>query len=142
MHFFLSTTFIFLVLNRIVHVAYSFSLNSRKSIISSSISALTYFSFSSVVCSFHEFVNLVFFLFFAFFLLCFVLFLISSCNSWWFDMTHGVDVNGWPCPSNGTCVYLMEVLSTGSVSTILDTLADVIPLEPWEPLMPLVCGTF
>ena len=113
MNFFLSTTFIFLVLNRIVHVAYSFSLNYRKSIISSSISALTYFSFSSVVCSFCEFVNLVFFLVLLFVcLFCFV-FLISCCNSWWYDKTHGDDINGWPCLSNGTCVYLLEVVSTG-----------------------------
>ena len=82
MNILLSTTFIFFVLNRIVHVAYSFSLNSRKSLISSSISALIYFSFSNVVCSFCEFVSLVFFL----------VLLIPSCNSWWSDKTHGVSI--------------------------------------------------
>ena len=75
----LTTTVIFFMLNRIVNVVYSFSLNSRKSLISSSISDLTYFSFSSVVCSIHEFLYLVFFL----------VLLIWSCNSWWSDKIQG-----------------------------------------------------
>ena len=80
MNFLLSTNFISFVLNRIVHVAYSFSLNSGNFLILSAISALTYFSISSVVCSFPEFVSLVFIL----------VLLIFSSNSLWFDKIYGV----------------------------------------------------
>ena len=52
------------------------------------------------------------------------------------------DIDGWPCPSNGVCAYLLQVVSTGSVSPILDTLPDVIPLRPWEPLTSIVYGNF
>ena len=62
MNIYLSTTFIFFVFHKIVHVAQllSFSLNSKKSLLSSFISVLTFLSFISEVCSLHEFVSFVF----------------------------------------------------------------------------------
>ena len=77
MNVFLSTTFIFFVFHKIVHVAQllSFSLNSKKSLFSSFISVLTFLSFIVEVCNLHEFVSFVFSLFF----------LISSCYPWWSD---------------------------------------------------------
>ena len=62
MNIYLSTTFIFFVFHKIVHVAQllSFSLNSTESLISSFISVLTI----SEVCSLLEFVSFVFSLFF------------------------------------------------------------------------------
>ena len=51
-------------------------------------------------------------------------------------------MDGWPNPSTGAGAYLLEVVSTGSISPLLDILANVIPLGSWEPLTSLVSGTF
>ena len=51
-------------------------------------------------------------------------------------------MDGWPNPSTGARAYLLEVVSTGSISPLLDILANVIPLGSWEPLTSLVSGTF
>jgi hypothetical protein len=43
--------------------------------------------------------------------------------------------------STGVPVYLLEVVSSGSISLLLDILADAIPIEPWESLTSQVFGT-
>ena len=59
----------------------------------------------------------------------------------WF-WVKSFDMDGWPNPSTGARAYLLEVVSTGSISPLLDILANVIPLGSWEPLTSLVSGTF
>jgi hypothetical protein len=57
---------------------------------------------------------------------------------WFKDFGMG----GWPYPSSGGSAYLLEVVSSGSISLLLGILANVIPVESWEPLASLVSGTF
>ena len=45
-------------------------------------------------------------------------------------------VSEWPHPSSGGPVYLLKVVSSGSISTLLGISAKVIPIESWEPLTP------
>jgi hypothetical protein len=78
MNLFLGTTFI--KSQNSGYIVYSFTFNLRKSLISFLISALTYFSFSSELFSFHEFVSF----------LLFLLLLVSSFNLWWTDKMQGV----------------------------------------------------
>ena len=51
-------------------------------------------------------------------------------------------MDGWPHPSTGDYVYLLEVISSGSISIPLGFLAKTIPVRSWEPLTSLVSGTF
>jgi hypothetical protein len=51
-------------------------------------------------------------------------------------------VVGWPYPSTGGPVYLVEVVSSGFISPLLNISAKIIPFESWEPLIPEVSGTF
>ena len=55
-------------------------------------------------------------------------------------------IGEWPHHSTGgeggRCAYLLEVVSTGSVSPLLGILANGIPAESWEPLASLASGTF
>ena len=44
------------------------------------------------------------------------------------------EVGGWPYPSTGDCAYPLDMVSTGSVSTLLGILANVLPIRSWEPL--------
>jgi hypothetical protein len=53
-----------------------------------------------------------------------------------------LQVSGWPHPSTGEYAYLLEVVSTGSISPLLGILANVIPFGSWEPLTSLMHGTF
>jgi hypothetical protein len=43
-------------------------------------------------------------------------------------------MGGWPHVSVGAHVYLLEVISSGSISTLLGISVKVIPIESWEPL--------
>jgi len=51
------------------------------------------------------------------------------------------EMGGWRCPSTGGCTYLLEVLSTNSISSQLCISAKVIPVESFETLAFLVSGT-
>ena len=51
-------------------------------------------------------------------------------------------MDGWLNPSTGARAYLLEVVSTGSISILLGILANVILTGSWEPLAALVSGTF
>ena len=50
-------------------------------------------------------------------------------------------MGGWPYPTIRGQAYLLEVLSTGSISPLLCISAKVIPVGSWEPLTSLVSGT-
>ena len=52
------------------------------------------------------------------------------------------EMGEWPHPSTGGHAYLLEVVSTGSISPLLGILANGIPAESWEPLTSLASGTF
>jgi hypothetical protein len=49
---------------------------------------------------------------------------------------------GWPHPSHGGHVYLLEMISSGSIFLLLAILANVIPIGSWESLEFLVLRTF
>ena len=53
-----------------------------------------------------------------------------------------LEMDVWSHFSNGGPVYLLEVISSGSISPPLGILAKVIPDESWEPLTSQVSGTF
>jgi hypothetical protein len=48
----------------------------------------------------------------------------------------------WPQPSTVGHVYLLEVVSSGFISLLLDISANIISIGSWEPLASLVSGTF
>ena len=48
----------------------------------------------------------------------------------------------WPHASTRGHVYLLEVVSSGSISPLLGISAKVIPIGSWEPLTSLVSGIF
>ena len=48
----------------------------------------------------------------------------------------------WLNLSIGGHAYLLHMVSTGSVSTLLVILANVLPVGSWEPLGSLASGTF
>jgi hypothetical protein len=48
----------------------------------------------------------------------------------------------WPHLSTGGCVYLLNMVSMGSISPVLGISANVIPTGSWEPLVSLESGTF
>ncbi|EDL41692.1 mCG148474 [Mus musculus] len=48
---------------------------------------------------------------------------------------------GGPIPTGG-CAYPLDMVSTGTISPLLGVLANVIPIESWEPLVYLASGTF
>jgi hypothetical protein len=50
-------------------------------------------------------------------------------------------MSGWPHSSTGGHTYLLEVVSTGSVSTSLHILAKVISFGSWELFASLASGT-
>ena len=52
------------------------------------------------------------------------------------------EMGGWPHSSSGDCAYLLEVVSTGSISPLLGISAKVIYDGSWEPLTSLTSGTF
>jgi hypothetical protein len=47
----------------------------------------------------------------------------------------------WPHTSTVGHVYILEVISSDSISPLLDISANVIPTGNWEPLPSLVSGT-
>ena len=51
-------------------------------------------------------------------------------------------MSGWPCLSTGEPVYLLEVVSSGSIYPLLGFSTKVTPIESWEPLTSQVSGTF
>ena len=51
-------------------------------------------------------------------------------------------VGGWPHSSTGGHVYLLDVVSTGSISLLLGILTNVLLVGSWEPLVSLASGTF
>ena len=51
------------------------------------------------------------------------------------------EMGGWPHPLTGGCAYLLEIVSTDSISTLLYILAKVIPIGSWELLASLASGT-
>ena len=50
------------------------------------------------------------------------------------------EIGGWPHSSTGGHVYLLEVVSSNSISQLLDILSNVIPIGFWEPLIPDIWG--
>ena len=55
-----------------------------------------------------------------------------------FILTGGIQdyifkVGGWPYHSTGGHAYPLDVVSTGSLSPLLDILAKVLPFGSWEP---------
>ena len=48
----------------------------------------------------------------------------------------------WPHTSIGGHVYLLEVLSSGSISPLLRISTNAIPTGSWEPLTTMASGTF
>ena len=76
----ISRSIAFIVSHKFGYIVHSFSLNSRESLISSFISALTQQFFTTELLSFHEFVSFLMFLFL----------LKSSFNLWWSDRMQGV----------------------------------------------------
>lgn len=55
---------------------------------------------------------------------------------------YNFEVGGWPHLSTGGCAYPLDMVSTGSISPLLDILAKVFPVGSWEPLEFLASGTF
>ena len=51
-------------------------------------------------------------------------------------------MGGWPHASTGGHAYLLEVVSSGSISPLLGILVKVILIESWKPLTFQVSGTF
>ena len=51
-------------------------------------------------------------------------------------------MSGWPHASNGSHVYLLEVIFSDSIFSLLDILAKVTPIAFWEPLTSQVSVTF
>ena len=51
------------------------------------------------------------------------------------------EIGGWPHLSTGGRAYLLEVVSTGSISPLLLILAKVISVGSWEPLTSLASRT-
>ena len=43
-------------------------------------------------------------------------------------------MGGWPYPETGGHVYLLDVVSSGSIFSLLGILANVIPIASWQPL--------
>ena len=52
------------------------------------------------------------------------------------------EIGGWPPPSTGDHAYLLEVVSIGSISSLLGISANVIPVGYEESLTSLESGTF
>ena len=48
----------------------------------------------------------------------------------------------WPHSSTGNHAYPLDMVSTGSISRLLDILANALPVGSWEPFVSLVSGTF
>jgi hypothetical protein len=51
------------------------------------------------------------------------------------------EMSGWPHPSTGGHAYILEIVSSGSISPLLDIKANVISNGSWEPLASLASGT-
>ena len=51
-----------------------------------------------------------------------------------------LEMGGYPHPLTGGRAYLVEVVSTGSISPLLRISAKVITFGPWEPLTSLASG--
>jgi hypothetical protein len=56
--------------------------------------------------------------------------------------TKILKMSGWSHFSIEGHVYLLEMVSSGSISRVLGILAKIIPIESWEPLTTQVSGTF
>jgi hypothetical protein len=52
------------------------------------------------------------------------------------------EMGGWCHSSTGSHAYLLEVVSTGSLSPLVGILAKVIDDGSWQPLASLASGTF
>ena len=52
------------------------------------------------------------------------------------------EMAGCPHPSTGSHAYLLEMVSTGSISPLLGILAKAIPIGSWEHLTSPVDGNF
>ena len=52
------------------------------------------------------------------------------------------EVGAWPRPSTGGHAHPLDLVSTGSISPLLDISAKVFPVGAWEPLGSLASGTF
>jgi hypothetical protein len=48
----------------------------------------------------------------------------------------------WSYLSTGDRAYLLEVISTGTISPLFGISASVIPIGSWESPVPLVSGSF
>ena len=53
-----------------------------------------------------------------------------------------LNMGGWSHASFGSSVYLLEEVSSGSISPLLGILAKAIPIESSDPLTAQVSGTF
>ena len=53
-----------------------------------------------------------------------------------------VEMGGWPHLSTEDCAYILEMVSSSSISLLLGILTNVISIWCWEPLESLVFGTF
>jgi hypothetical protein len=51
-------------------------------------------------------------------------------------------MGGWLHLFTGSHIYLLEVVSSGSISPLLGIFAKVIPTEFWEILKSQISGTF
>ena len=51
------------------------------------------------------------------------------------------EMGEWPHPSTGGCAYPQNMVSTGSLSSLLGISANVIPNGAWESLAFLASGT-
>jgi hypothetical protein len=52
------------------------------------------------------------------------------------------EMDGWSHSSIGGHIYLLEVVSSGFISSLLDILAKVIPIGSWESYTSLVSDIF
>ena len=52
------------------------------------------------------------------------------------------EMGGWPHLSTEDCAYILEMVSSSSISLLLGILTNVISIWCWEPLESLVFGTF
>jgi hypothetical protein len=72
----------------------------------------------------------------------------SSVSAPFFNPAFSLDRNSsgliflrWLHPSSGGLAYLLELISTGSIS-LLGISANIISVGYWEPLASLTSGTF
>ena len=78
------------------------------------------------------------FVLFCFVLFCFVLFFVPVFP---LDWVKRFEMGGWPLFSTGSLAYIVELVSSGCISSLLGILAKVILTGSWEPLAFLTSGT-